>query len=70
MASAPDKHEVQAVVANVLSHVGDQMGELYDAIGDLLWDHYEPYSAMAEGEQRAWRDAFEAELVGGYEGQG
>ena len=68
MSAPPDKATVQAVVADVLAHVGsDQMSELWSAIGDLLWDHYEPYQHLPEQEQKAWREAFEAELNGGYE---
>ncbi|GHE33443.1 hypothetical protein GCM10017673_40490 [Streptosporangium violaceochromogenes] len=64
---APDKETVQAVVEDILSRVGDQMGELRNAIDDLLWDHHEPYHELSADEQKAWREAFEAELNGGYE---
>ncbi|MER6830904.1 hypothetical protein ABT352_33260 [Streptosporangium sp. NPDC000563] len=63
----PDKETVQAVVADVLAHAGAQMDELWLAIDDLLWDHYEPYHALPADQQKAWREAFEAELNGGYE---
>lgn len=68
VSAPPDKATVQAVLADVLAHVGsDQMSELWSAIGDLLWAHYEPYQHLPEQEQKAWRAAFEAELNGGYE---
>lgn len=55
------------MVEDVLSHVGDQMGQLWSAIDDLLWDHHEPYHELSADEQKAWREAVEAELNGGYE---
>lgn len=67
MSAPPDKATVQAVVADVLAHVGAQMDELWLAIGDLLHEFYEPYQHLPEQEQKAWREAFEAELNGGYE---
>ncbi len=65
--AVPDKETVQAVVQSVLDEVGSQMGELWNAIDDLLWDHYRPYQTLSEEDRKAWRDAFEAELQGGYE---
>lgn len=67
--SSPDVATVQAVVAEVLAAIGtEQMSESWDAIGDLLWDHHEPYQDYSTEEQAAWRDAFRAELEGGYTG--
>lgn len=66
---ALSKEAVQAVTHDILSHVGDQMSELWSVLDDLLWDHHEPYQYLAEDERAAWRAAVEAELNGGYEPQ-
>ena len=63
---APDRVLVAQVVAEVLAAIGtEQMSQSWDAIDDLLWDHYEPYQDMSPEDQAAWRDAFRAELERG-----
>ena len=69
MSERPDPATVKAVVADVLAAIGTEtMSQCWDAIDDLLWDHYEPYQHLPAAERAAWQAAFRAELEGGYEG--
>lgn len=63
------REHLDEVVSDILAAVGtDQMGELYNSLGDLIHEHYEPYSWLSAEEQAAWRTAV-AEKLGG-EGYG
>lgn len=63
------REHLDEVVSTILTAVGtDQMGELYSSLGDLIHEHYEPYSWLSAEEQAAWRTAV-AEKLGG-EGYG
>lgn len=68
-ACRPDAPTVKAVVADVLACIGTEtMSQCWDAIGDLLWDYYDPYHRMSADQQAAWQAAFREELEGGYDG--
>lgn len=54
----PNDRQVDRVAIEILTAVGiDQMGDLYDALDDLIWDHYEPFQTMTDGEKAMWREA-------------
>jgi hypothetical protein len=64
-ASKPLTAAEAAVIADeILTEVGEQMGELYAALPDLIWDHCEAYQRMDHAARVASVQAV-AEVLGG-----
>lgn len=54
----PDYPAAAKVAYAIVTAVGtDQMSESYDALDDLIWDHYEPFRTMNDNEKALWREA-------------
>lgn len=54
----PNWRQAGKVAYDIVNAVGtDQMSELYGALDDLIWDHYEPYQAMNDDERAMFREA-------------
>lgn len=56
--------EVEDLANAILDEVGDQMGELYAALPDLIWERSEAYQRMNHAGRVATVQAV-AEVIGG-----
>lgn len=56
--------DAERIAEAILAEVGDQMGELYAALPELIQDHHEPYRNMTHDERAVFVQAV-AEQIGG-----
>lgn len=64
--SAPPVGAVREIAQSIRSEVGDLMSELFSALDDLIWDHYQLYQQMPPEQRAIWQEAVRAELQEGY----
>jgi hypothetical protein len=63
--ATPPRADLAGEIADrILADVGDQMGEMYAALPDLISDRYGPYQDMDLGQRKAFVQAV-AEEIGG-----
>lgn len=63
-ANPPCADPAEQVAQAILADVGDQMGEMYAVLPDLISDRYRPYQEMDLGQRKAFVQAV-AEEIGG-----